>query len=71
MGLIDDAKAARDAHMTYGQYMNQKGASVPPIYSKRNCVNCGAPLLGRRAKYCSGECRKQMNTKTARGDYFV
>lgn len=71
MGLVEDARAAKELHMTYGQYMSTK--SFVPYHKpeRKTCKNCGAPLIGRRMTFCSKECRDQMKLKNARGDLFV
>lgn len=71
MSLIEDAKAARELGLTYGQYMTTK--SVKPYIRKggKKCENCGGVLYGAQQRFCSQECRYQMKLKTARGDLFV
>lgn len=71
MSLIEDAKAAKKAGMTYGQYMMTKPFESYKRPSGRKCANCGGVLYGNQQKYCSAECRDEMKLKTARGDLFV
>lgn len=71
MSLIEDAKAAREAGLTYGQYMTHKDF-IP--YKKPvgpRCKNCNGPLRGGQQRFCSNECRAMMRLKTSRGDWLV
>lgn len=59
MSLIDDARAARAAGMTYGQYIatrttRQKERRTKP--PKKPCLACGKPLPKNKSKYCCPEC---------------
>lgn len=73
MGLIEDAKAAKDAGMNYGVWK-----SLQPIapYKKREptmkvCINCGDVLVGGRIRFCCNECRNEFKTKNRKGDKYV
>lgn len=59
MSLIDDARAAHKAGLSYGQYMtikkpDNKEAEIAPL---RVCEYCGAPLPRDRKKFCTQGCR--------------
>lgn len=73
MSLIEDAKAARKAGMTYGQYMVTKKPSPrkPKPDTRKFCANCGDILTGGRVRFCCNECRAEMRAKNAKGDKFV
>ena len=71
MSLMDDAKAAREAGMTYGQYMTLRPFHPYKKTIGPKCINCGCALIGKQSRFCSRECRDQMRAKTARGDVFV
>ena len=71
MSLVEDAKAAKEAGLTYGQYMLKKPFEPYHRASGKKCKNCGGILHGRRLNYCCNECREKMKTKTSRGDLFV
>lgn len=71
MGLIEDAKAAKEAGLSYGQYMSQR-EFVP--YEKpfgRRCEICGGPLSRYQKRFCSKACRDEMKIRESRGDVFV
>ena len=71
MGLIEDAKAAADAGLSYGEYKNRQGFVVSKPLSKRVCSKCGEPLLPHQYKYCGAKCREAMQTQNRRGDWMV
>lgn len=67
MGLIEDAAAARRAHMTYGQFKAQQPRILPPrrfsglkkkpgATEKPLCEVCGKPVRERGRRYCCREC---------------
>lgn len=63
MNIADISVKAKEAGMSYGEYVNQMGASAAPIKktkpNTKDCPVCGkrfVPLRGNR-KYCSEECR--------------
>lgn len=71
MSLVEDAKAAHDAGMTYGQYMITKPFKPYKRTPGKKCMNCGGVLTGAQHKFCCKECKDEMKLKTARGDLFV
>ena len=63
MNIADISVKAKEAGMSYGEYVNQMGANWAPIEkpkpNTKECPVCGkrfVPLRGNR-KYCSEECR--------------
>lgn len=63
MNIADISVKAKEAGMSYGEYVNQMGAELAPIEkpkpNTKECPVCGkrfTPLRGNR-KYCSEECR--------------
>lgn len=63
MTVTEISIKAKEAGMSYGEYVNQMGANSAPIEkpkpNTKECPVCGerfAPLRGNR-KYCSEECR--------------
>ena len=71
MSLVEDAKAAKKAGLSYGQYMMQKPFAPYQRKVGKKCANCGGALYGGQMKFCSRECRDEMKSKTAWGDLFV
>lgn len=71
MGLIEDAKAAKEAGLSYGQYMLQRDFITFEKPTGRRCEICGAPLIGQQRKFCSRACRDEMKIRESRGDVFV
>lgn len=73
MGLIEDAKAAKDRGMSYGEYMRIKEPEPLKLVVIRGlrCENCGAPLTKCQKRFCSVYCKNQMARKTSWGDYYV
>lgn len=71
MSLIDDAKAAKKAGLTYGQYMVTKKSDPPKPKEKKVCANCGDPLVGGRLRFCCNECRAAFREKNRKGDKYV
>lgn len=74
MSLIEDAKAARKAGMTYGQYMVTKKPSDRPRKTKQEkniCLNCGGSLPPDNRKFCSMLCRSAMAAKNKNGGAFT
>ena len=71
MSLVEDAKAAKEAGLTYGQYMMQKPFRPYQKQRGKKCENCGGVFYGGQMRFCSSECRYQMKAKTAKGDLFV
>ena len=71
MSLVEDAKAAKKAGLSYGQYMTQKPFTPYRRKNGNKCANCGGVLYGGQIKYCCSECRAEMKSKTTRGDLFV
>ena len=59
MGLAEDAKAARDAGMTYGQYMLTKKTAPWTFQKGPRCLHCGKPIPPRRRDYCSDACVRE------------
>lgn len=73
MGLIEDARAAKEAGMNYGVWK-----SLQPVvpYKKKEpetkvCANCGDVFTGGRVRFCCSECRAEMRVKNRKGDKFV
>lgn len=58
MSLVEDAKAARKANMTYGQYMATKPYKPRFIPEKRFCLWCGVELFDQKDQFCNCFCRK-------------
>lgn len=63
MNIADISVKAKEAGMSYGEYVSQMGAELAPIEkpkpNTKECPVCGKrfiPLRGNR-KYCSEECR--------------
>lgn len=66
MNIAEISVKAKEAGMSYGEYVNQMGAKSAPIEepkpqnpNTKECPVCGKrfiPLRGNR-KYCSEECR--------------
>lgn len=63
MNIADISVKAKEAGMSYGEYLSQMGAELAPIEkpkpNTKECPFCGkrfVPLRGSR-KYCSEECR--------------
>ena len=71
MSLIEDAKAAKAAGLSYGQYMMNKEQHQFVRFHDKRCINCGNRLTGAKLKYCSKHCADQMKKKTANGGKFV
>jgi uncharacterized protein (DUF2147 family) len=71
MGLIEDAKAAADAKMSYGEYKMRQGFVAAKPIGKKVCAKCGKPLMPHQYKYCCAKCREDMKTQTRRGDWMV
>lgn len=71
MGLIEDAKAAKGAGMSYGQYMLQREFIPFEKPTGKRCEICGAPLIGQQRKFCSRACREEMIIRESKGDVFV
>lgn len=72
MSLIDDAKAAHAAGLSYGQYMTTKAApEKKEPKPKKVCANCGDPLVGGRIRFCCNECRAAFREKNRKGDKYV
>ena len=71
MSLIEDAKAAKAAGMTYGQYMIGRPFTPYKRPSGKRCINCGGVLYGNQHRFCSAECRNEMKSKTSMGDKYV
>lgn len=73
MSLIEDAKAAQEAGLTYGQYMMVKkpASPKPKPDTRKYCANCGDVLTGGRVRFCCSECRAEMRVKNRKGDKFV
>ena len=71
MSLIEDAKAAKAAGLSYGQYMINKEQRKFVRISGKRCLNCGCRLSGAKLKYCSKECREDMRWKISNGGKFV
>lgn len=71
MSLIEDAKAAKAAGLSYGQYMQQRQHREYVRFYGKKCLNCGTPLVGSKQKYCSKECREDMRWKISNGGKFV
>lgn len=71
MGLIEDAKAAKEAGLSYGQYMLQKDFIPFKKPKGKRCEICGAPLIGKKLRFCSQECKYERDRRNYRGDYFV
>ena len=71
MGLIEDARAAKDAGLSYGEYM-LKREFIP--YKKpegKRCEVCGFLLKKYQQRFCSARCRGESNLRKSRGDVFV
>ena len=75
--LVEAEKLAREAGMTYGQYMAQRGIFPPPprrrkrqlswTYSQlfvKPCEKCGKPLPDKQRKYCH-DCKAAAYKKNA------
>ena len=71
MSLVDDAKAAKKAGLSYGQYMMNKPFEPYKRVNGNKCENCGGLLYGGQRRFCCSECRAEMKSKTNRGDVFV
>ena len=71
MSLIEDAKAAKKAGLSYGQYMLSKEQRQFVRIRGNRCLNCGNILTGAKMKYCSKHCADQMKKKTLNGGKFV
>lgn len=71
MGLIEDAKAAADAGLSYGEYKTRQGFVAAKPLGKRVCAKCGNRLMPHQYKYCSAKCREAMKTQNRRGDWLV
>lgn len=71
MGLIEDARAARNAGLTYGQYMTKKEFVPPKKEEGPTCIICGFPLVGKQVYYCSDRCRYRMKQRRKYGDVLV
>lgn len=65
MSLIDDARAAHKAGLSYGQYMTIKKTSKkkPEPEPKRFCKGCGGTLTGKQKTFCCNECRTYNRNK--------
>lgn len=73
MGLIEDARAAKEAGMNYGVW---KSLQPVVLYKKKEpeakvYANCGDVLTGGRTRFCRNECRIKMRLKNKKGDKFV
>ena len=68
MSLIEDAKAAHKADLSYGEYMTTKkpDPNNVPIVKYRYCLCCGDRLSGGRIKFCSLECRQKKKREEAK-----
>ena len=65
MGLIEDAKAAADAKMSYGEYKSRQGFVAVKRTGKKVCAKCGNPLMPHQYKYCSAKCREAIKVDDA------
>ena len=71
MSLIEDAKAAKKAGLSYGQYMLHKPFEPYKKPTGLRCANCGGPLYGAQRRFCCLECREASKARTRAGDLFV
>lgn len=72
MGLSEDAKAAHDLGLTYGQYMQRKFSpdSKPNVGGMR-CLECGKELPEGHRSFCSIKCLRARQSKRARAGGFI
>jgi hypothetical protein len=71
MSLIEDAKAAKEAGVSYGEYMLQRKFVPYEKPTGRRCEICGGILTRYQKKFCCKECRDEMKIRESRGDVFV
>lgn len=71
MGLIEDAKAAQEAGMSYGTYKARDVIVAVKRPSGKVCSRCGKQLLPMQYKYCSARCREDMKAIMRKGDWLV
>lgn len=75
MTLVEAARAARDAGMSYGKWRatqpreggQEDKAKMPLPIDSRECKDCGASILDRKSqsKRCA-PCQREYNKKCAR-----
>jgi hypothetical protein len=72
MSLIEDARAAKEAGLSYGQYMLQNKPFIRYHRdSGKRCVVCGGVLSGRQQRFCTDQCRNKHRYANTIGDKFV